>query len=154
MLSPAIALGYDSDGFMLDNYYIPEDIYQGVTVIGLGAVIANGLSYQPIAGNLTILCKSRKLDGFFSGLYLYRYIKDYNTDVGFENGVGVPTPERAICDCILYDEWNLYLYEALTFYIQDDSLYNKRDLINTAVSLGISKERIEEEISDVLEMEF
>ena len=68
MLSPAVALGYDSDGFILDNYHIPEDIYQGVTVIGLGAVIANGLSYQPIAGNLTILCKSEKLDGFFSGL--------------------------------------------------------------------------------------
>lgn len=48
----------------------------------------------------------------------------------------------------------MYLYEALISYIQDDSLYNKEDLIKTAVSLGISKERIEEEISDVLEMEF
>lgn len=145
-------LGQTSDGFLLDNYIISEDLYENVTVIGLGALIANGLSYYPLAGNLTILSSCKEYDDFFSGIYLYQYIEGYNTVIGFKDNLGVPTPERAICDCILYDRWSIYLYEGLIEYLKNREIYNKDRLIKTALKLGISKQRILEELRDAQEM--
>lgn len=141
-------LGQPSEGFLLDNYRIPDYNSSGVIVVGLGALITNGLSYEPIAGGLTVLSPYPEFDGFFSGEYLYQYIEGYNTDIGFKGGSGVPTPERALCDCMIYDRWNIYLYEGLMSYIQDREMYNKEKLIGTAEALGISRARVEEELKD------
>lgn len=141
-------LGQPSERFLLDRYKIPDYWNSGAIIIGLGALITNGLSYEPIAGGLTVLTPFPEFDGFFSGEYLYQYIEGYNTEIGFEDGSGVPTPERALCDCMMYDRWNIYLYEGLISYMQDAEMYNKEKLIETAAALGISRERVEEELKD------
>lgn len=50
-----------------------------------------------------------------------------NAEVGFEGG-GVPTPEQVLCDYMMYDRWNIYLYEGLMSYIQDEEMYNKEKI--------------------------
>ncbi len=134
----------------IKNIILCDEIFTGsVVVIGLGALILNGLSYHAVEYNLTVLSSCIEMDGIHSGLFRYEYIEDYNKFIGYEENSHIPTPERAICNCILYTRWYSFLGEALQFYIEDDELYNEGKLIETAEKLGIPRERILDEIEEV-----
>lgn len=70
----------------------------------------------------------------------------YDTSVGFTDGKGVPTPERAICDCIMYPQWCHHVLDAIRFYLEDDECGSEEDIVETALRLGIPEEKIREEI--------
>ena len=132
------------------NFVLCDELFTGdVVVVGLGALILNGLSYYPIEGNLTILSPSSSWDCVSSGLYEYEYLEGYDRVIGYEENSHIPTPERAICNCILYDRWGLYLVEALQFYMENEELYNLEKLLETANKLGISSEIILNELEEV-----
>mgnify|MGYP001622860598 CR=1 FL=1 len=53
---------------------------------------------------------------------------------------------------MMYDRWNIYLYEGLMSYIQDEEMYNKEKLIEAAEALGSSKVRMKKELKDAERM--
>lgn len=127
------------------NTQIKEDMFTNVQIIGIGAVILNGLSYMRPEGNLTILAKWEVQDGFDSGLYRYIYVPEYNRDIGFTNQLGIPTAERALCDLIKYKElFHPELYSAMSWYI--DEADNLSKLYKTAKELGISESKLQDVI--------
>lgn len=128
------------------NTQIKEDMFTHVQIIGLGAVILNGLSYIRPEGNLTILAKWEIQDGFDSGLYRYIYVPEYNRDIGFINQLGIPTVERALCDLIKYPKlFSAELYSAMSWYLDETDDLSK--LYETAKELGIP----ESELQDVID---
>lgn len=128
------------------NTQIKEDMFTNVQIIGLGAVILNGLSYIRPEGNLTILAKWEVQNGFDSGLYRYIYVPEYNRDVGFINQLGIPTAERAICDLIKYKElFHPELYSAMSCYLDETEDLSK--LYATAKELDISEVTLQDVIN-------
>lgn len=127
------------------NTQIKEDIFVNVQIIGIGAVILNGLSYMQPEGNLSILANWEVQNGFDSGLYRYIYVPGYNRDIGFNNQSGIPTAERAICDLIKYKElFHPELYSAMSCYL--DETENLSKLYTTAKELGISEATLQDVI--------
>ena len=127
------------------NTQIKEDMFTNVQIIGIGAVILNGLSYIRPEGNLTILAKWEIQSGFDSGLYRYIYIPKYNRDIGFTNQLGIPTAERAICDLIKYKElFHPELYSAMSCYLDETDDLAK--LYETAKELGIPESKLQDVI--------
>lgn len=123
-------------------------------VVGLGANIMNGYGQQSLCGNMTFLCSIKELDGLDSGLWRFVYIKDYKDNgIGFYNN-GVTTPERTICDFIMYpDELSagLWVWDALEGYEDEyngdwSKVYEMMDI------LGISRKKLDSLLDDLLEM--
>lgn len=137
----------------IENFRFYDGMFDHVVVVGLGALILNGLSYHQPEGMITVLTSMKNFDGLEDGIYVYHYIPDYDTVVGYEDDPHIPSPERAICNCLLYkDKWYHFIWEALQFYLEDKDLCNEEKLIETAIRLGIPKEEIMEEIEDARNM--
>lgn len=126
-------------------------MYKGFTIIGLGAAILNGLSYEPIEGNVTILAPTRDLDGFNSGFARYIYLKDYDKSVGFENS-SISSMERTICDYIKYKDKLSYwdAYEFIEFY-DDEHDGDFSELYRVAEQMGIDRVDVENLINSALD---
>lgn len=128
-----------------DNFIEFDELFDDVTVVGIGSLIYNGLSYRPIECNFSILTNAKWLDGYFSGIYKYIYLPDYNKSVGFEEGCSVPTAERAICDYILYSGYlpEFELREGLEFYMLDEEYGDIEKIYEMGSKLGISKSKLQ-----------
>lgn len=98
---------------------------------------------------MSILSPSSSWDCVSTGLYEYEYIEGYNKVIWYEENKHIPTPERAICNCFLYNRWRNYLVEAIQFYLENEELYNLEKLLGTANKLGISGELVLSEIGEV-----
>lgn len=127
--------------------YIQVDsgaLKNGLHVVGIGALIFNGLSYCLPECNITVLTQDKDADRWFSGMYRYIYIPNYNTEIGWEEDICIPTPERAICDYLLYPEYltRQEVYEAIQFYADDDDLGDFKEIAKTGAALGIPKEDV------------
>lgn len=121
-------------------------VYRG-HVIGLGANILNGYSYEPAVGGLTYLSNCPELVGNINGVYQFVYIKDYREpEYGFENCVS--TPERTICDFLMYPEElekDLWVYDAIEGYIEDDETPdNLTEVYNMMDHFGIDRQLLDE----------
>lgn len=139
-----------------ENFVYGEELLDDVTVIGLGALILNGLSYYPIEGNVTILCNYAEQDGFNSGLYKYVYIEGYRKEIGYEEFSSIPSPERAICDFLLYPDklYNGPVYEAIQFYEDDPDLGDLEQIVEMALKLGIEERKIRSLIQDAQDLRY
>jgi hypothetical protein len=118
-------------------------------IIGIGAVILNGYSYEHLIGRLTYLCEDERIDGLCDDVCRYIYIKDYKMpDYGFENCIS--TPERTICDLLMYpDELDAYLWlgDALEGYLEDDETPNDFHLVYEMMEvLGVDKHLLDKAI--------
>ena len=131
---------------VMDNYIVSNNLFEDVTVVGIGALICNGLSYSPIECNLSILTPAKWLDGYFSGIYRYIYLPNYDKSIGFEDGYAAPSAERAICDYIVYPEYlpRFELYEGLEFYMRDDEYGDIGKIYKMGRKLGIQEAKLEE----------
>lgn len=127
------------------------DMYKGIKIIGLGAGILNGLSYEPIEGNVTVLSEVPETHKFNSGLCRMYYIEGYDTSIGFEDS-NVASAERVICDYIKYkDIFNYYdVFEFIEFY-GDEYDWDFSKIYDMAEKLGIEKSVVCDLINDVLE---
>lgn len=138
----------------IEHFRFYDNMFSNVVVVGLGALILNGLSYHPPEGNITVLTPIKEFDGMRDGIYMYQYIPDYDTSIGYEDDAHIPTPERAICNCLLYKEIGYhFIWEAIQFYLEDDELGDEEKIVETALRLGISEEEIREEIEDAKNMQ-
>lgn len=136
------------------NFSFYGGIFSNVVVVGLGALILNGLSYHQPEGMITVLTNCEKFDGMEDGIYVYNYIPDYDITIGYEEDSHIPTPERAICNCLLYkNKWYHYIWEAIQFYLEDNELGDEEKIVDTALRLGISEAEIREEIEDAKNMQ-
>lgn len=127
---------------IVDNTVLSEDAFKCVQIIGIGAVILNGLSYISPEGNLTIYANWKEQDGYDSGIYRYIYIPEYNRDIGFSNREGIPTVERALCDLIKYPKlFSSELYSAMSWYLDETNDLSK--LYETAKELCIPKSELQ-----------
>ena len=127
-----------------DNFIEFEELFENVTIVGIGALICNGLSYRPIEANFSILTSSPELNGYFSGIYKYIYLPNYNKSIGFDNIGSIPSAERAICDYILYSELlpEFEFLEALDFYMQDEDYGDISKIKDLGLNLGIAKDKL------------
>lgn len=146
-----------------NRFYIVKDtiipdvsaLYVG-HIIGLGAVILNGYSYENLVGNVTYLCNCKELDGVSSAVFRLVYIKDYKEpDFGFQEN-HVSSPERTICDFLMYPEElqaDLWIYDAIEGYIEDDETPDDFHLVYEMMEkLGIDKGLLDERLHDINEM--
>lgn len=96
-------------------------------IIGLGANILNGYSYEHLEGHLTYLCDCRELNNLFNGIATLIFIEGYKEpNFGFENCVS--TPERTICDFLMYPEElqkDLWLLDAIEGYYEEYGNFDK-----------------------------
>lgn len=128
---------------IVDNTVLSEDAFKRVQIIGIGAVILNGLSYISPEGNLTVYANWKEQDGYDSGIYRYIYIPEYNRDIGFSNKEGIPTAERALCDLIRYPKlFSAELYSAMSWYLDETGDLSK--LHETAKGLGIPESKLQD----------
>ncbi len=138
----------------IEHFRFYDNMFSNVVVVGLGALILNGLSYHQPEGNITVLTPMKEFDGMRDGIYMYQYIHDYDTTIGYEDNAHIPTPERAICNCLLYKEIGYhFIWEAIQFYLEDEELGDEEKIVETALRLGISEEEIREEIEDTKNMQ-
>lgn len=138
----------------IEHFRFYDNMFSNVVVVGLGALVLNGLSYHQPEGNITVLTPIKEFDGMHDGIYMYQYIPDYDTTIGYEDNAHIPTPERAICNCLLYKEIGYhFIWEAIQFYLEDDELGDEEKIVETALRLGISEEEIREEIEDAKNMQ-
>lgn len=132
------------------NIVIPDiDQYRMGRIIGLGAIIFNGYSYENLIGNITYLSVCKNFDGLSTGVARLIYIEDYKEpDFGFENHV--TTPERTICDFLMYPEElhaDLWIYDAIEGYIDDDETPDDFHLVYEMMEhLGIDKQLLDERL--------
>lgn len=133
---------------LVDDMYkyisIEDSLVKGIHVVGIGALIFNGLSYCLPECNITVLTQDKDADGWFSGIYRYIYIPNYDMSIGWSEDSCVPTPERAICDYLLYPEYLIRyeVYESIIFYADDDELGDFEEIVKTGQALGISEEDV------------
>ena len=123
-------------------------------IIGLGAVILNGYSYENLEGNISYLCNCKEFDGAFDGVCRYIYIENYREpDYGYTEGGVIPTPERMICDFFMYPDelnFNLYVWDALIGYQDDDETPDDFSLVFEMFDhFGLDKSKLESAISEL-----
>lgn len=149
----------DDDVFnVISNYKFDnmEDYLSCGRIIGLGAMILNGYSYENLLGNITYLCCSSELDGVSDGVSSMVYIPNYkevDTGVSCNN---FTNPERTICDFLMYPkelDADLWIYEALEGYIEDDETPDDFHLVYEMMGhFGIDKSLLDERLADLEDM--
>lgn len=112
---------------IINNVEIQDTEIRVGHIIGLGAVILNGFSYHRLEGNVTYLCNCKELDGLSTGTSKMIYIENYREpDFGFDNHVS--TPERTICDFLMYPvelKKDLYLLDIIEGYYEEYGNFDK-----------------------------
>ena len=107
----------------LDPFVYYENFSGKIT--GLGASILLGYSMEWLWGNVLVVAPSRSIDGLFTGCEKFVYLENYDRQTGFNEYL--PSPERLICDFLMYPEelkFNLYYWDVLEGYIDDDDTPN------------------------------
>lgn len=134
----------------ISNVDFSVDMYEGLTIIGKGAGILNGLSYEPIEGNVTVLTEVPEMHGFNSGFCRTLYLKGYSKEFGFD-GSNIASAERVICDYIKYKDVLDY-YEVFEFVENygDENDWDFSKVYDMAEKLGVSKESLDSLIDSVL----
>lgn len=134
------------------------EYFKSGRIIGLGAVILNGYSYENLLGNITYYCNCKELDGLQGIVESYIYLPDYpKLEIGLVEGCNHTNPERTICDFIMYpkrlglDLWVWDLLEGYQEEYDDDwsKVYEMMDVF------GIPRSKLDEllEILENMEME-
>lgn len=150
----------DSAFDLINNYKFdnPSLFLEHGRIVGLGAVILNGYSYENLLGNVTYYCSCKEFDGLSSGVEKYIYLPDYpKPEMGLVEGCNHTNPERTICDFIMYpkrlglDLWVWDLLEGYQEEYDDDwsKVYEMMDVF------GIPRSKLDEllEILENMEME-
>lgn len=123
---------------------LKEENYRVGHIIGLGANILNGYSYEQLEGHLIYLCDCAELHNLTNGISKLVYIENYKEpDFGFENCVS--TPERTICDFLMYPkelEKDFWLLDAIEGYYEEYGNFDKvYEMLN---HFGISHTKFDE----------
>ena len=104
--------GRETLGFFdyLDKYYDGDDYFREFfernknnRIVGKAATILNGYSYGQLLGNILVYTEVDFLDRMQVLTYRYVYLKDYNTEVGYEKYC-CSSPARNICDYFMYQK--------------------------------------------------
>ena len=144
--------------FELVNSASIEDLneYLVGNIIGLGALILNGYSYENLIGNITYLSNCKEMGTFDTVVTRHIYIEGYKEkDYGFENHIA--TPERMICDFIMYPEElsaDLWVHNAIIGYIEDDETPNDFHLIYEMLDhFGVDRSLFDKRVEELEEIE-
>lgn len=139
-------MGFTSKFFdeTINNFKLTDSLLNGFTIVGIGSLVYNGLSYSPIECCTSILCFSEEDHGWHSGIFRYIYLPDYDKSVGYEENSSIPSPERAICDYLLYPTIlpKAEVYSAIQLYEEDEELGDTSKIVETGVKLGLPKQSI------------
>lgn len=137
---------------MSKNFVWSEDLItrKNITVVGIGALVLNGLSTRCLETNLGILTRESSLANYWSGIYRYIYIPEYERGLGFSDGDNVPCAERAICDYLKYRDFlpEAEVAEAIEMYEEDPDYGDIEKIVKFGMKWGISEKDVRQFIYD------
>lgn len=127
-------------------------------IIGLGASILNGYSYESLLGGITYYCPCKELDGVSDGVSRLIYLSGYpEIELGVDCD-NFTNPERTICDFLMYPEElnaDLFLYDLLEGYRDDEDTPDDWNRVYEMMKkLDIPKEKLDERLHDLEDMEY